>query len=103
MHRILPIAAQNRSGRGMNAAGFAWLSIALFTLAGTGTVVTGTVLFGAVSVDDQSYRYAFRSGGACSFDPCAEPSGRIEGTRATVARLILRVMGFAKVLSRAAT
>ena len=47
-----------------------------FTLAGAGTVVTGTVLSGAVAVGDQVIVQPFRPVGARSFDPCAEPAGR---------------------------
>ena len=47
-----------------------------FTLAGAGTVVTGTVLSGAVSVGDRVTDQPVRAFGARALDPCAEPRRR---------------------------
>ena len=71
-----PRGRARRPGRARRAGRFRLAVDRSFVLAGAGTVVTGTVLSGAVAVGDRVVAEPRRARGARALDPCAEPAGR---------------------------
>ena len=96
--------AASRETAARDAAGRFRLAIdRCFTLRGVGTVVTGTVLSGAVSVGDTVTISPSGLVGARAFDPCAESAGRSAAWRASAAPSTSPATASPRMRSRAAT